>query len=155
MIRQSTASSARADARKDGRTADRRRRFIPFYAPERRTGFDRRRTYPVTGPLRDRPVALVVLLLAVNGLSLLDFALTMQELAAGIATEGNPVLAPLFAQGPMQAWAFKSALILLVSLGIWQGRRMRAILGVAVFALFTFAAVVGYHLIGISAAFAS
>lgn len=97
---------------------------------------------------------LLVLLIAVNVLSLLDFLLTAQELASGLATEGNPVLAPLFASGPLVAWLVKTVLLLLVSLAIWQGRRMRAVLSVAVLAFAVFAAVIGYHLVGVTTALA-
>lgn len=128
---------------------DRRRRVIPLFSPERRTGFDRRRSYPVTGTLRDRPHTLVVLLLAVNALSLLDFVLTYVELSTGVASEGNPVMAALFEAGPMQAWLFKTIVIALVSVAIWRGRQTRAILGVAVTAFAVFSVVVGYHLVAL------
>lgn len=136
------------------RGRDRRQKIVPLFAPERRSGFDRRREYPLTGPLRDRPLALIVLLAAVNTLSLLDFQLTAYELAQGIATEGNPVMAFLFASGPNSAWLFKTVLVLLVSVGIWRGRRMRPVLGVALFAFLVFSGVLAYHFVGVGAAYA-
>lgn len=123
--------------------------MVPLYAPERRCGFDRRRTYPVTGSLRDRPHSLVTLLAAINALSLLDFLLTYHELESGLASEGNPIMAALFTAGPTQAWLFKSAVVLLVCVGIWRGRHMRAVLGVAVLAFAAFASVIGYHLVAL------
>lgn len=133
------------------RVGDRRttRRFV---ARDRRTGFDRRRSYPVTGPLRENPRLLLVVLIAVNVLSALDFVLTRAEMSSGIATEGNPVLASLFAQGPGLAWLFKTVVVLAVSVVIWRERHRRAILAVALGALCVYALVIAYHLSGIATA---
>ena len=121
---------------------------------DRRTGFDRRREYPVTGKLRDRPGLLAVVLVAVNLLSAADFFLTHAELQAGIATEGNPLLAALFAGEPMSAWLFKTAVVLAVTLVIWHQRHRRAVLLVALAAFGIYLAVVIYHVAGITRALA-
>ena len=132
------------------RGADRRaaRRFV---ARDRRTGFDRRKSYPITGALRENPRLLVAVLVAINVLSALDFVLTRTELDSGIASEGNPVLAPLFEQGPGLAWLFKTVIVLGVSVVIWRQRHRRAILSVAIAALAIYALVIAYHLSGILA----
>lgn len=133
------------------RGGDRRaaRRFV---ARDRRSGFDRRRRYPVTGTLREDPRLLLAVLVAINVLSALDFVLTRAEMSAGLATEGNPVLASLFAHGPGLAWLFKTTVVLAVSLVIWRERHRRAIIAVALGALCVYALVIAYHLSGIVAA---
>lgn len=130
---------------------DRRIRRPSLFSRERRTGFDRRRDYPFTGALRDRPQILLGILIALNLLSALDFVFTYLQVSAGVATEGNPVIGQLLVQGTFQAWAFKTAVMLLVSIGIWRGRRMRAILEVAVGALGLYVALIGYHISGMAA----
>jgi hypothetical protein len=116
---------------------------------DRRTGFDRRREYPVTGRLRDRPALLAGVLVAVNLLSAADFFLTQAELQAGIAIEGNPLLAALFEGGPLSAWLFKTTVVLAVTLVIWHQRHRRPILLVALAAFGIYLAVIGYHVAGI------
>lgn len=118
-------------------------------ASERRTGFDRRRRYPITGALRESPATLLVMLVAINMLSALDFVLTNVQLQAGTATEGNPILASLFEQGVGQAWLFKTAVVLAVTIAIWHQRKYRAILNVAVGALIVYLLVIAYHIAGI------
>jgi len=129
------------------RRAQRDRRQVSRYRfRNRRTAFDRRRRYPVLGSLRDNVWLLVSVLIAVNVLSLLDGVLTAFEIRNGIASEGNPVLAPLFAASPYAALGFKVLVVALVSLGIWHQRRYRYVLGVSLLALAVFAAIVAYHL---------
>lgn len=125
-----------------------RRQQPRFRLVERRTGFDRRRRYPLTELLRDRPGLLALVLVAINALSALDFALTRIQLDAGVAREGNPVLAALFEQGPTRAWAFKTSVMLLVSIGIWSARKHRSVLLLAIGTLVLYAALVVYHLVG-------
>lgn len=131
--------------------SERRSRRVALFAHERRTGFDRRRDYPITGALRDRPQVLLGLLVALNLLSGLDFVFTYLQLNAGVATEGNPVMASMFTSGPWQAWLFKTTVMLLVSIGIWRGRHTRAILEVAIGALGIYVALIGYHVTGMAA----
>ena len=113
------------------RRSERRNGRSRFHLPERRTGFDRRRQYPLTGTLRDNPALILGVLVLINVLSALDFGLTYAELQAGVAAEGNPLLAGLFAAGPSQAWLFKGSVMLVVSLIIWHQRKHRAMLAVA------------------------
>lgn len=129
---------------------DRRGRRVPLHNPERRTGFDRRRRYPFTGPLRDDG-RLVLTLVLINALSALDFFFTYVQLVAGVAEEGNPVLAELFRQGPGQAWLFKTAVMIVVSLAIWRSRQHRAILSVALGALALYVLLIAYHFAGMAA----
>ena len=54
------------------RQGERRVKFVALRYPERRTGFDRRRSYPVLEFVRDSRVALLAVLVALNVLSLAD-----------------------------------------------------------------------------------
>jgi len=144
------ASPAELAAGRDARATERRHWPARFHLPERRTGFDRRRRYPMTGSLRDNPLALLGVLVLVNTLSALDFAFTWLQLQAGVAEEGNPVLAGMFAEAPAKAWFFKSGVMLVVSLVIWHQRKRRAMLSVALVALALYIAVLVYHLVGMS-----
>lgn len=128
-----------------------RRRFV---VRDNRSGFDRRRRYPVTRALRDAPRLLFLVLAAVNLLSALDFVYTLVALDAGIATEGNPVMAHLLEHGPALAWLFKTVMVLGVSAVIWHERRRRSAILVALGALVLYAGVVGYHVYGAGQALA-
>ncbi len=72
--------------------------------------------------------------------------LTAIEIHAGIATEGNPILAPLYASSPYLAVAFKVVVVALVSMGIWHQRRYRYVLAVSLLALAVFTGLLAYHL---------
>jgi hypothetical protein len=97
-------------------------------------------------------VLLASVLVAINALSALDFALTYLQLRAGLITEANPLLAELFAASPGRAWLFKTAVMLAVSLVIWQQRRHRMVIGVAIGALLLYLGIIGYHVLGMRAA---
>lgn len=140
----SELSSSAIDS--DRRAIQDRRQKRLYRFMERRTGFDRRRSYPLTSRLREDPTRLFLLLIVSNGLSALDFLFTLAQLRAGVATEANPVLAELFSQGPVTAWAFKSSVMLLVSLIIWFNRKHRAILSVALIMLAAYTLLVTYHI---------
>jgi hypothetical protein len=73
-------------------------------------------------------------------------AFTLAEIQAGIATEGNPVLSVLWSAHPLAAIALKIGLVGAVTLTIWQTRRYRMVLWVAVAAMCAFTIVVAYHL---------
>ncbi len=88
------------------RGRDRRVVHRSLYYPERRTGFDRRMPSRVTAVLRDRPVVLLSVLIAINLLSIADWLLTMRVLEVG-AAEGNPVLAAMISTSPTAAFTFK------------------------------------------------
>jgi hypothetical protein len=112
---------------------------------ERRTGFYRRKNYPVLGTIRDNPWILAAVLVLLNVLSLIDGLFTASELALGVAVEGNPVLGAALRQHPLLAVVIKVGAMLLVSVVIWRGRKTRAILAVSVAALALYAALVAYH----------
>jgi len=128
------------------RSGDERRRRRQHRLEERRSGFDRRRVYPVLGALRDNPWVLLAVLLVVNAMSLADGALTGIELSRGLATEANPVFGGLFGASPWLAAAFKVVVMLAVSILIWRWRRHRAILVVALVVLIAYAILLGYHI---------
>jgi len=133
-----------AEAERRSSRNRRQSRAYRFY--ERRTGFDRRRAYPILGGLRHNARCLVAVLLPLNAMSLLDGLLTALELKHGIAHEFNPVLASAFAAHPHLPIALKVCLVLLVSACIWRWRRYRLVLGTSLFGLGVFAAVLAYHL---------
>ena len=129
------------------RYGDRRHPHLYLGAIERRTGFDRRDASggSLLRSLRDHPAALITLLVAVNVMNVVDLLLTAGALQAGYATEGNPLMAHLFAQGMQPATVFKLGMVGAVSAAIWTERRYRRVLGVAVIAATVFAAVLLVH----------
>jgi hypothetical protein len=144
------------DAQVDGnelvlerRGTDRRTGRRSLYYPERRTGFDRRSPSMVTGALRDRPVALISILVLINVLSIADWMLTMRVLDAG-AAEGNPVLAAMISTSPAAAFVFKLMATLGVTLALWSWRKYRAVLGTALLALMVYAGLMVYHAWGLT-----
>lgn len=126
-------------------SADRRRARKPRFL-ERRSGFDRRDPGLILYTMRERPWILLSVLVIMNLLSLADGALTLVEIEAGIATEGNPVLAALLGAHPLAAAAFKVGIVAAVSIAIWHGRRLRSMLALSIVACGAFAAVIAYHL---------
>ncbi|PKQ15328.1 MAG: hypothetical protein CVT67_09830 [Actinobacteria bacterium HGW-Actinobacteria-7] len=116
---------------------------------DRRSGFDRRKRYPILGTMRDQPSVLIGVLVVLNLLSLVDGYFTAAELGLGIASEGNPVLDALARRNPLLAVTLKIVVPLLVSAMVWHGRKTRVILGMALVALGLFAALVLYHLRGL------
>lgn len=128
------------------RRAKRVYRFI-----DRRSGFDRRERAVVLGTMRDHPWILVVVLIVLNALSLLDGLFTAAELGLGIASEGNPLLDAVARHNPLLAVAVKVGAMLLVSAGIWHGRRSRAILALSLITLVLFAGIVVYHVSSLTA----
>lgn len=137
-----------AVAQGPARELQRRRHIAHLRMPERRTGFDRRAVYPLTQTLRSEPLGLLGVLVLVNGLSVVDFGLTLTHLESGVGAEANPLLAALFEQGPVQAFAFKLTVTLLVTAAIWRLRRYRAVLSLALAALGLYLTLIGYHLLG-------
>jgi Domain of unknown function (DUF5658) len=131
------------------RDTDRRVNRRNLYYPERRTGFDRRSPSLLTTALRDRPVALITVLVLVNVLSIADWMLTLRVLEAG-AAEGNPVLAAMISANPAGAFVFKLAATLGVTIALWSWRRYRAVLATAIGALLIYAGLMVYHAWGLS-----
>lgn len=121
----------------------RQRRVYRFI--DRRSGFDRRKRHPVLGTMRDHPWLVALVLVLLNLLSLLDGWFTAAELALGIAAEGNPVLDAAARRSPWLAIAVKIGSMAFVSVGIWHGRRRRAILAFSLIALALFGGIVAYH----------
>lgn len=117
--------------------------------PERRTGFDRRAEYPVLHVLRNSGALLLSLLVLLNVMSLLDLGLTTYELSLG-AAEGNPVMRMAFDAGPTAVIAVKVGVMLLVSGGIWWLRRYRRVLQLSVASVGAYAALLVYHVVGLS-----
>jgi hypothetical protein len=130
------------------RSTDRRLRPVGIRWPERRTGFDRRGRAAVT-VLRDSSFALIVMLGLLNVLNVLDLRFTLIGLERG-AVEVNPVMTSFLGLGPSSAAIFKVAIMLAVSLTIWAGRRYRRILEFAVLATGIYAALIVYHIVGLS-----
>lgn len=113
--------------------------------PERRTAFDRRgRSHPLLNP-----AILLAVLLLLNLLSVLDWALTRHELSFGVH-EANPLMAFLFQYGDGIAIAVKVVIMLLVSLAVWRLRRFRRILDFAVTTTVAYAGLLVYHVTGIA-----
>lgn len=127
------------------RSGEERRRRRTYRFIDRRSGFDRRRRSLVLGTMRDHPWLLAVVLVLLNLLSLLDGWFTAAELGLGIAAEGNPVLDAAARRSPWLAIAVKLGSMAFVSIGIWHGRRRRAILALSLVALALFGGVVAYH----------
>jgi hypothetical protein len=128
---------------------DRRGGHAGFHVPERRSGFDRRSPRDPLRLLLDRPLALVVLLVSLNLLSLADWALTWRALAYG-AREANTVIGSLMAVSPLAALVFKVGSMLLVTALIWRNRRYRLVLATAIFAVGGYAVLMLYHGVGLA-----
>lgn len=131
------------------RQDDRRSGATSLRWPERRTGFDRRRSYPVAGTLQD-PTWLLVVLASIIVLGMADWALTWRALDGLYAWESNPFMRSAFEAGPMHALALKAASLTVVSAGIWWLRRYRSILLTAAGAAALHVVLVGYHLAGVA-----
>lgn len=112
---------------------------------ERRGGFDRRRRYPLLGPILESPLLLFAILVLLNMLSLIDGFYTAVEVGLGVAREANPLLAAVAGHSPLLAIAFKVGVVGSASGLIWFNRRRRAILATALAGLALYAALVAYH----------
>jgi hypothetical protein len=123
---------------------DRRHKPIRFRFAQRRSGFDRRDGSGVLVVIRDHPLYLLGLLVALNALSAADWAFSLHAFAHG-AVEGNAVLARLIAASPEGAALFKAAVVLGVSIVIWKGRRYRVLLATALLAVAVFVLLAAYH----------
>jgi hypothetical protein len=139
------------------RRADERRCRREYVFRDKRSGFDRRHrplegvrgvTHRTLVALRDKPRALLVLLVVVNALNLTDFALTLNALSRG-ATEANPVMATLFNASPIWAGVFKTFAIFVATAMVWESRRYRKALVAAIAMLLVFAAIFIYHMVGL------
>ena len=141
------------------RQGDRRRRRLSLVFHERRSGFDRRGPVGagalaiafqgVVVGLRERPLALRTLLVAVNVLNLADFVFTLNVLRSG-GGEANPIMRSLFALDPVYAGVFKMSAVLLSTWLVWRCRRYRTALEAALVMVAVFAAVFFYHVAGLA-----
>lgn len=133
------------------RAVDRRKhRFFAVRFPERRSGFDRRRTRAYLLALRDNPARLLGVLALLNLMNLADFLLTQYELALGTVAEGNPLMALAFGMGGSAALMTKVGGMLLITVVVWQLRRFMRILDLALAAMVFYAVVIAYHLVGLA-----
>jgi hypothetical protein len=129
-------------------------RRIALHYPERRSGFDRRELggwQRVLLAYRSRPALVAVVLVLVVLLGLADLLLTLRALGQG-ATEVNPVMARLFAAGPVTAGLIKMGITLAVAGGIWLTRSYRRALEASLVLLAAFLVLSGYHLVGMTLA---
>jgi hypothetical protein len=142
----------------EDRRCEDRRRGRRYVFRDQRTGFDRRETrgdgaagllHGTVVALRDNPGTLRVLLIAVNALNLTDFLLTLNALHIG-AAEANPIMRSLFETSPVWAGIFKTLSVLLASALVWQCRRYRKALVVALGMLVLFIGVFVYHMLGLA-----
>ena len=143
---------------RDRRSQERRRRRFSIVWPERRSGFDRRRSSSGRAGevalgnlllgLRDRPAVVRILLITVNLLNLTDYALTLNVLSSG-GGEANPIMRSLFLIDPVYAGLFKIAAVFLVTVLVWRLRRFRSALEAVLVMMVVFGAVFFYHVIGL------
>lgn len=131
------------------RYGDRRITGRAFHYPERRSGFDRRVPNDPLQVLRDRPYFLIAMLVALNCLSAVDWAMTMRAMALG-AAEANTFLRMLIDANPLAAGVAKACIMLAVTLLIWRERRYRLVLATAIGALGAYGALMIYHVIGVA-----
>ncbi len=126
---------------------------------ERRSGFDRRRSFgssrlaaALEAPalrLRDQPALLPELLVLVNLFSLVDLLITLQLLRRG-AVEINPIMAHLFESGAGPAAVAKIGVVLAATLGLWLLRRHRAALTTAIALVAVYGSLIAYELVGLA-----
>jgi hypothetical protein len=135
------------------RSQDRRRTRTLHY-PERRTGFDRRSASPgttgtasgVLGFVRERDLVLAGMLCVLNVLNMSDLLMTFQLMEHG-AVEGNLLMGTLLGADPIAAAAFKVVMLGAVSLVIWNMRRYRTVLLLALISVGGFALLFAYELV--------
>lgn len=84
-----------------------------------------------------------------NILNMLDLRFTLLALDRG-AVEVNPVMTFFFNIDSLSAGLFKIALVLAISLAVWWGRKYRRILEFAVLSTAIYAALIGYHIVGLT-----
>jgi hypothetical protein len=88
-----------------------------------------------------RAAAVVVLLF-----NLLDAALTLLWTTAGVATEANPLLAPILERSPVEFMAIKVALVTFGVLLLWRLRWRQSARTAMVAGALAYSALVVYHL---------
>lgn len=136
------------------RLKDRRRRHRLVY-PDRRTGFDRRRSHSrglsaayerMLRSYRDRPLAIFLVLALVTVLNFADLLLTQRALVHG-AVEVNPIMRFFFDLHPVWAGVVKMSIGMIVVEMIWAFRRHRSALALSVFTAIGMGSLFAYHLV--------
>jgi hypothetical protein len=132
----------------DRRDSERRAGGVYLRWPERRTGFDRRRSYPVASVLRSDERWFASILALIMLLGILDWALTYYALSSLGAAEANPFMRIAFETGPGAALALKVASLGAVIAGMWWLRRYRSVIVLAAIAAMLHVVLIGYHVVG-------
>jgi hypothetical protein len=142
----------RAASEHTDRGRDRRSRRTPFYFPERRTGFDRRR--PRSGwtarydaalrNYRDRNTTFLLVLATIVVFNFIDYFLTARVLEAG-GVELNPVMARLFDVDPVLAAIVKIGVGGAAAVWLLLLRRYKRSLEASLVLLLGFTALMFYH----------
>lgn len=133
---------------RERRSADRRSGGVSLFWPERRTGFDRRRSYPVSGMLRSDERWFAAILILIVALGIMDWAFTSRALASLGAYEANPFMRAAFEAGPAQALVLKLASLGVVTGGMWWLRRYRSVIVLAAATAAFHIALIAYHIAG-------
>ncbi len=130
------------------RITDRRINRVSLRWPERRTGFDRRRSYPVSSIFRsdDRRYAAVLALILLLGI--MDWAFTSHALDALGAYEANPFMRAAFEAGSMYALGLKLVSLTAVIACMWWLRRHRSVIVVATVTAALHIPLIAYHVAG-------
>ncbi|MBW6468773.1 MAG: hypothetical protein K0B85_06405 [Coriobacteriia bacterium] len=132
------------------RDSERRGVRASWHWPERRTGFDRRRSYPLSGLIRSDQRYFAALLVLILVLGVLDWALTYNALTSLGAVEGNPLMRAAYDAGPGAALALKLTSLAAVVAGMWWLRHYRSVIVLAVAAAGLHVVLVGYHVAGVA-----
>lgn len=127
---------------------DRRATPVALRWPDRRTGFDRRRRYPVSNVLRANQRCFAGILGLIFLLGVLDWALTSHALATLDAYEANPVMRFAFEAGPSHALLLKVVTLGVVVAGMWHLRRHRNVILLATVTAAAHLVLIGYHVSG-------
>ena len=132
----------------DRRDSDRRAGGVYLRWPERRTGFDRRRSYPVSSALSSDERWFASILALIMLLGILDWAMTYYALSSLGAAEANPFMRIAFETGPGAAFALKVTSLGAVIAGMWLLRRYRSVIVLAAIAAMLHVVLIGYHVVG-------
>lgn len=149
-----TISNVSRIEKNERKQEDRRKNLRIFYYPERRSGFDRRKTAhrsyfsKLVLYIRDNFLYFIVLLLTINLLNLLDLNMTLYSLSKG-AKEINPVMKYLFEHDLLLAVFYKIAVGAAVTALFWRYRHYRLVLKTAIFTFNIYALLFIYHIVGI------
>lgn len=140
-----------SDTYDTSRGTDRRIRRRPLYFPERRAGFERRDRHGWRGAYqdglrtyRDNPTTFLLVLATIVVFNYIDYQLTVRVIAQG-GVELNPVMARLFALGPVAAATAKLGAVGASVLVLLSLRRYRRTLEASLLLLVGYTALMFYH----------